>query len=194
MWRWLGRLLVHSVFLILANMIAIRIIVLAYAVLIKGGAQLPANLLDVHILWRSLLVGFLAGILPVALLLASFGWINPLQRNSEQRSVQSQPQFWTWIPYSCWMLFGIVSWLFTNWNHSVISTSQVPPIAAALQVFLTDPCEHSATVTWADLLACRYQVEFAAPWVLSIGYSLAAIPVFLRSRSTALTQNNENSF
>ncbi len=190
MWRWLGRLLLHSAFLILANVVAIQLFTVAYAILIKAGAQLPPHLFGTHILWRSLMVGFLAGILPVGLLLASFGWVKPLQDRLQPQSVQDQPQLWTWIPYSVWMLFGAASWIFQNWDHSVLATAPGPPISEAFRIFFTDPC--GRTGTWADLFACRYQVEYTAVWVLSIGYSLAAIPVFLRSGSLTLTQDNEN--
>jgi hypothetical protein len=191
MLRWLGRLLLHSVFLLLANMVAIELTVVAYAILIRAGAQLPPHLLDTHVLWRSLVVGFLAGILPVGLLLASFGWLKPLGRGLEASSIQSQPQAWAWVPYSFWMLYGAASWIFGHWDHSVLSTTPGPPIAGAFRVFFTDPCGRSGA-TWADLLECRYQVEYTAAWVLSVGYSMAAIPVFLQSRTTRLTQNHEN--
>jgi hypothetical protein len=192
MLKWLGRLLLHSAFLILANMVVMRLITVAYAMLIRAGGQLPPHLLDTHILWRSLIVGFLAGILPVALLLAGFGWLKPIQRGGRTLSIQGQPQLWTWVPYSCWMIFGAASWILGSWDHSVLTTVPGPPIAGVFGVFFTDPC--GRTGTWADLLACRYQVEYTALWVLSIGYSLAAIPVFLRSRSNLMiqTQNDEN--
>jgi hypothetical protein len=190
MWRWLGRLLLHSVYLLLANMFAVRILALAYAMLIRAGALLPPNLLAVHILWRSLFVGFLAGILPVALLLAGVGWLKPLPLDLKPRSVTSQPQFWTWIPYSFWMIYGMGSWILANWNHSVLSKSDGPPITGAYRTFFTDPCGLSGT--WIDLLACRYQIEFTAVWVVSVGYSLAAIPFFMRSHSVSQIQNDEN--
>jgi hypothetical protein len=191
MLRWLGRLLLHSAFLLLANMVAIKLTVVAYAILIRAGAQLPLHLLDTHILWRSLMVGFLAGVLPVGLLLASFGWLKPLASSSEPQSIKGQPKFWTWVPYSLWMLFGTTGWILGNWNHSVLTTTSGPPIAGAFRVFFIDSC--GRTGTWADFLGCQYQVEYSVPWVLSIGYSLAAIPVFLRSQSLRPTQDNEDT-
>jgi hypothetical protein len=190
MLRWSGRVLLHSVFLLLANMVAIGLFRIAYVILVKAGALFPLHLFDTHILWRSLLVGLLAGALPVSFVLAGVGWLKPFQRNGQMASINRQPQFWTWIPYSCWLLYGISSWVTQNWNHSVLTLTR-PPIAEAFRSFFTDPC--GPTGTWTDLFACRYQVEFTAPWILSIGYSLATILVSLRSQATTLTQNDENS-
>ena len=180
MWRWSGRLLLHSIFLQFASTLTLVVARLALRLATKSGALLPASLFSTHFLWSALLLGFGAGFIAFETGIAAVDWLNPIYTGKQIDPVWKQPQFWSWIPYLSVMAFGIAVFIAAG-SGTVLSTTHASA-AEVLDNFFTKPCLVPHTKDWSTMPDCGYQV-FTTIFVAPAGYSLAAIPICMRFRA-----------
>ncbi len=191
--RWLGLFLLNFVFLIACFLIVGGLVTSTFAMLVRLGAILPPDFLRNHYLWRAFAIGLLAGALPIELLLAGLGWLRPIRAKTNSTELSKKPKLWIWLPWSCWMGFGIIMWFRQSIDRSVLATHHLPSISDFRCVFFQAPCTNAWLVTHLDFSACSKQLEYTSFWVASIGYSSAALLPLLRTGFSEL-ENHENSF
>lgn len=171
---WLPRLLIHCAFFVAAYLIAVRLFNVGYFLLIKAGATLPSGIFNSHDLARAALVGLLAGMLPVELILSGFGWFRSPNSEVPAGALGFRPQRWTWIPFTCWLLYGIVKWASEQGAQSVLATSRPITPTSILNTFFLSPCRSGWLLSLTNVEPCSRQLIYTTLWVGSVTYSGAA--------------------
>ena len=171
--KWMGMLLLQiPVYLVTSNLMR-SLIGGCYRLLIKADANMPPQLLLQHFLLVSMLDGFLAGVLGVAVFRAII--LLPIRIQIASGPGWKRPQAWIWAISTCWLAFGILIWVATNSHRSVLATSRGIGFPDAIRVFFGTGCYlPAANLTQSVLGSCMTQLSYTHPWLGTIGYSAAA--------------------
>ncbi len=177
MLKWLGRLLLHALFFIAAYIIAVRLVGLGYVLLLRAGAQVPPDLLKSHILFQATIVGLFAGLCPIEFTLAGLGWLKTNETAERSTPLRERPQLWTWVPYTCWMAYGMAAWLYQHRQHSVLEIRGKSDFSRVLDIFFLQPCDLARLSAFTNIDACLNQLNYTTAWIGSLTYSAAALLV-----------------
>jgi hypothetical protein len=193
--KWAGKWLLQiPVYLVTSNAVR-ELIGSCYRLLLRGGALLPPNYLFQHFLWFSFVSGVLAGLVGVLLVRAML--LLPLHMAQVADRAWQRPQAWTWILPTCWLLFGMTAWSGRQAFHSALATGTGPQNSGIIAAFFGSACDFTGHGEFATTIRnCTTQLEFAHPWLGTLGYSAAAfVPAgwfghLRRSESFAESQAN----
>jgi hypothetical protein len=178
MWRWLGRLLLHLVyFATLGRFVANRLFAALFAFLLRAGMQISRNALWEHNLWVALVIGWIVGVTPRSVLLASFGYLNsrPQQQLRDNRKWRD-PQLWVWVPGSLAMVYGVCAWAAkVTTNTSVLVPSHVPVVFDLIRHFFTESGPTISDFSREKMWVFFDQTIYTGTWLGSLGYSAAAL-------------------
>lgn len=160
-----------------------------YTLIVKAGANLPPNFLLWHMLWVSLLDGFLAGLIGLAVVRAML-----LLRKRTAPAISApwaRPQAWTWVLPTCWLVVGVCEWLNGHVHHSVLSSSSSVTFSDVAVAFFGSGCElRGSDFSANSLQGCFTQMSYTHPWLGTIAYSAAT---FVSPKSFGLQQGSFNS-
>lgn len=172
--KWIGKLLLQVPIYLVASYLVRQLLGSSYRLLIKAGSVLPPNLLLQHFLIVSLLDGFLAGLLGLLVLRATF--LLPFRTRGGNESVLKKPQTWTWILFTGWFMLGILKWVAESTHHSVLTASSGVTFSGAIEAFFGSGCQLiGADIRQMVFSDCMDQLNFTHPWLGTIGYSAAAL-------------------
>lgn len=187
--KWTGMLLLQIPLYLVTSYVMRQLLGSCYGLLIKAGANLPANLLLQHFLFVAIVDGFLAGLLGVMTIRAMM--LLPTRLNVALGSMWQRPQVWTWTVATCWFAFGLSVWIAANMHPSLLATSSGLKFSDAITVFFGRGCDLSdLDVDRSVFRACMTQLSYTHPWLGTIGYSAAA---FVPVRWIGLPKNSQNS-
>jgi hypothetical protein len=172
--KWTGMLLLQVPIYLVTSYLVRQLLGSIYRLLIKAGSVLPPNLLLQHFLIVSLLDGFLAGLLGLLVLRATFLLSFRIQGSNE--SALKKPQTWTWILFTGWFMLGILKWIARNTHQSVLTASSSVTFSGAIEAFFGSGCQlMGADIRQMVFSDCMNQLNFTHPWLGTIGYSAAAL-------------------
>ena len=134
----------------------------------------------VHTLVTAFFAGVVAGQVPVDSRLTGEGWFRSKDGKSFESFKLEEFRLLTWLLLSPLFLIGLVAWWFEQ-SPSVLST---PTLTGFYHDLLMRNCSDVwARRYWFDN-SCNLQMVLVAPWMASIGYSLA--PTLRRRGSLVL--------
>jgi hypothetical protein len=183
--RWISRFLLCIFFYSVSIYVVGRLAdVLAY-LLAKSGSTDLWQMLHEHIFARALLVGLLAGLVPLQIWIAAAGIFNRKFAVMLKRINPDRLKPWVFVFFSPLMILALISWAI-NWfdlhsrHSSVLQTTSPYPMSEFFHGFLSTNC--SSAADWrVDLWGARYafscmiHVQLISTWVITIGYSLAPL-------------------
>jgi hypothetical protein len=173
MWRWLGKLLLHLVYvLVLGRMFATAFLTALFGLFMRAGMPLSPRSSSAHELWIAFLAGLLLGLLPRTAVLAGFGWITRSEHPAPARK-WIDPQRWVWVLGSVVMLSGVGIWCSDRMNTSVLVPH--PGISELIHHFFTESDLEPGSLRVENLRGYGDQVIFTGTWLCLLGYSLAAL-------------------
>jgi hypothetical protein len=186
MWRWIIRAYVSlMVFLVLLFVSVVVFKEVAHLLTWAGYSRLP-DWFGEHTLLTALLAGVMAGQVPVDSRLTGEGWFRSKDGKSFEGFKLEVLRRWTWLLLSPLFLIGITVWWFQQ-DQSAFSSSAVSGIYHEL---LARNCSNVwARKYWFDN-SCNIQMVLIAPWMASIGYSLAPT---LRRCGSLILHGSRNS-
>ena len=165
-----------------------------YKSLIRAGANLPPNLLLWHMLWVSIVDGFLAGLIGLFVVRAMLLLPNPTALPTGP--AWRRPQAWTWILPTCWFALGVFAWLTDHVHPSVLASSSGLEASDFVTAFFGAGCNLTGGnfSSWT-LRGCMTQMSYTHPWLGTIGYSAAAfvLPEHRRGLRGSLTPTEQAS-
>lgn len=169
MWRWTSRVYVSFMLfwvLVFGTVVSLRVLAhLLTQASFPGASVWFAS----HVFLTALLAGWLAGQVPVDSRLTGEGWFRSKDGKTFEglKLVQLRP--WTWLMVTPIVILGITA-LFLKESRSVFSST-------TLSSFLGDLISKNCSSVWAQKnwfdTSCNVQLVLLAPWVASIGYSIA---------------------
>jgi|HubBroStandDraft_5_1064220.scaffolds.fasta_scaffold466691_1 hypothetical protein len=172
--KWTGKLLLQVPIYLVTSYLVRQLLGGCYGLLIKAGSVLPPNLLFQHFLIVSLLDGFLAGLLGLLVLRATF--LLPFRMQGGNESALKKPQAWTWILFTGWLMLGILKWIAKNTHQSVLAASSGVTFSGVIQAFFGSGCQLLGTDIHQMIFSdCMNQLNFTHLWLGTIGYSAAAL-------------------
>jgi hypothetical protein len=186
MWRWVIRAYVSlMIFLVLLFNSAVVFKEVAH-VLTRVGSPLLSKWFSEHTLLTALFAGVMAGQVPVDSRLTGEGWFRSKDGKSFEGFKLEELRRWTWLLLSPLFLIGFVAWWFEQ-SQSVFSS---PALSGVYHELLVRNCSNVwASKYWFDN-SCNIQIVLIAPWVASIGYSLAPA---LRKRASLILHGLRNA-
>ena len=191
--RWIPRFLICIFFYSISIYVVGRLAdVLAY-LLAKSGSTDLWQMLHEHIFARALLVGLLAGLVPLQTWIAAVGVFNPKHKILLKRLNPDRLKPWVFVYLSPVIVIALLRWAFQWYENrsqysSVLQTTSPYRFSEFFNGFFSTDCSNAAesAVFWRDQygLSCMVHRQLIAIWLIAIGYSLApavrkrVIPLF----------------
>lgn len=191
--RWIPRFLLCIFFYSISIFAVGRLAeVLAY-LLAKSGSLDLWQMLHEHIFVRALLVGLLAGLVPLQAWIAAIGVFNPTHEILLKRLNPDRLKSWVFVFLSPVIVIALLRWAFQWYENrsqysSVLQTTSPYRFSEFFNGFFSTDCSNAAesAVFWRDQygLSCMVHRQLIAIWLIAIGYSLApmvskrVIPLF----------------
>jgi hypothetical protein len=182
--RWIPRFLLCIFFYSISIFAVGRLAeVLAY-LLAKSGSPDLWQMLHEHIFVRALLVGLLAGLVPLQAWIAAMGVFNPKHEILLKRLNPDRLKSWVFVFFSPVIVIALLRWAFQWYENrsqysSVLQTTSPYRFSEFFNGFFSTDCSNAAesAVFWRDQygLSCMVHRQLIAIWLIAIGYSLAPI-------------------
>jgi hypothetical protein len=170
---WAGKWLLQIPIYLVTSYVIRSLIGGLYKFLIKGGANLPPNLLLWHMLWVSIIGGFLAGLIGLIVVRAMLLLPNRLA-GPPLNPAWRRPQAWTWVLPTCWLILGVLVWLKEHSHHSALASTSDVNVSDVITAFFGSGCYLAGGDFSADSLrGCMTQLSYTHPWLGTLGYSAA---------------------
>jgi hypothetical protein len=159
-----------------------------YVLVLCGSPELWKDLHE-HPFGRSLVVGLLAGFIPLQTLLSASGFINVRYTQILKRLNPDGLKSWIFVFFSPVIILCLLSWMI-DWfalrsrHSSVLQTTSPYPMSEFFDGFLSTNCSNFTDLRgdmWGERwkFSCLIHVQLISIWMLTIGYSLAP---FVRKR------------
>jgi hypothetical protein len=191
--RWIPRFLLCIFFYSISIYVVGRLTdVLAY-ILTKSGSPYLWQMLHEHIFIRALLVGLLAGLIPLQTWMAATGVFNPKHIILLKRLNPDRLKPWVFVFLSPVIIIALSRWTI-QWlenrrlSSSVLQTDSAYPFSEFFNGFFSTDCSiaSESNIFWRDEygFSCMMHRQWIAIWLIAIGYSLApavrkrVIPLF----------------
>jgi hypothetical protein len=151
---------------------------------VKGGSSDLWQLFHQHPFGRAILVGFLAGWVPLETWLAASGLMNRRIKLHLRRLKLNRLKQWIVVIYSPVLLFVFGGWTiqwFENRGQysSVLQTASGYPASEFFRGFLSIDCAKAGGIGesfWGgNALSCMIHVQLISIWLFAVGYSLAPL-------------------
>ena len=169
MWRWVIRAyVILMIFLVLLFASVVVFKEVAHVFTMAGSPWL-SEWFRGHALLTAFLAGVMAGQVPVDSRLTGEGWFRSKDGKSFEGFKLEALRRWTWLLLSPLLLIAVMAWWFEQ-DQSVFSG---PTLTGIYRELLIRNCSDVwAHKYWFDN-SCNIQMVLLAPWIASIGYSLA---------------------
>lgn len=156
--------------------------------LLKAGALEPWIWFNSHPILRGLLVGILAGLMPIGTILGALGRFRRFDVDFLENLDTEKPKRWFWLIFSPLLFVDLIHWRNLQiHNSSVFAEGSPYSIRSLVNYFLsTTDCGH--VMDWSSAMEFECFERPVLHWLLatSIGFSLAPA---IRNWSHAAFQN-----
>jgi hypothetical protein len=198
--RWIPRIFL-CLFFYTTSVWAVGRIAAGVAYLFARGGSLDLwQFLHGHPFARALVVGLLAGIIPLQAWLAASGLMDRKIQAYLWRLKLDRLKPWIVVFCSPILLLALFVWII-RWfenrslHSSVLFAASPYPFSDFLGGFMSTDCSDAGNwgaMFWGDSISCMIHVQLISAWLLTAGYSLAP---FVRKRVLALLSGeNPESF
>jgi hypothetical protein len=191
--RWIPRFLLCIFFYSISIYVIGKLADFLAFLLAKSGSPDLSQMLHEHIFVRALLVGLLAGLVPLQTWVAAIGVFNPKHEILLRRLNPDRLKSWVFVFLSPVAVFALLRWIM-QWHEnssqysSVLQTTSPYRISDLFNGFFSTDCSiaSESNVFWRDGygFSCLVHRQLIAIWLIAIGYSLApavskrVIPLF----------------
>jgi hypothetical protein len=186
--RWFPRFFLCIFFYFTSVWVVGRLASAAAYMFVKGHSLVLWQLQHEHPFGNALVVGFLAGMVPLETWLAASGLIDRRITVFLRRLRPDRLKPWICVFLSPLILLAVLSWTIDwfdmNSRHSsVLQTTAPYPMSVFFEGFLSSNCSDLADWRgdmWGDryVFRCTTHVQLISAWVLALGYSL--VPIVFR--------------
>lgn len=191
--RWFPRFLLYVLFYCVSIEVVGRTANGFAYLLAKIGSPELWQALHLHLFVRALVVGLLAGLVPLQTWIATTGILNPRDVRVIRRLNPDRLKPWTCLFLSPVFLLAVGNWVLQWFDNSsgyasVFRTTSPYRLSELFKGFLSTDCSSTggSAMFWGDAYALRCQVhaQLIAIWLIAVGYSLApafrkkVLPIF----------------
>ena len=183
--RWFPRFVLYFLFYFVSIEIVGRTANGLAHLLAKIGSPELWQALHLHLFARALVVGLLAGLVPLQTWIAATGILNPRLVRIIRRLKPDRLKPWKIVFLSPVVLLALATWTLQWFENSskyssVLRTTSPYRLSEIFNGFLSTDCSGAggSGVFWGDSygIQCMIHAQSIAIWLIAVGYSLS--PVF----------------
>jgi hypothetical protein len=186
MLRWIVRLYVSFVLFVVFVFCDVAALKEMAHLLAKAGLPAVSGWFSAHDFLAALFAGLFAGLVPVDSRLTGEGWFRSKHGRGFEGFRLDQLRPWTWLMVTPLVIFGVTA-LFLEETQSALS---ITTLSSFIGNLIARNCSDVWTQkNWFDT-SCNVQLVLVAPWIASVGYSIAPI---IRKRGSQVLLAIRNS-
>jgi hypothetical protein len=180
--RWIPRFLLCIFFYSISIYVIGRLADVLAFLFAKSGSPDLWQMLHEHIFVRALLVGLLAGLVPLQTWIAATGVFNPKHVIFLKRLNPDRLKPWVFVFLSPVIVFALLRWAMqwyenSSRNSSVLQATSPYRFSEFFNGFFSTDCSivSESNMFWRDGygFSCLVHRQLIAIWLIAIGYSLA---------------------